>query len=52
MINKSYVIGKTAKTKLTTNKIEVNKKALLGISLFPFVEDKEKVMVATMLPIR
>lgn len=49
--DKYYLMGKTAKSKLTTNKIEESKRALLGISLFPYVEEDEKLQVATMLPI-
>lgn len=49
--DKYYVMGRTAKCKLTTNKIEESKKAVLAISLFNYVSDKEKISLATMLPI-
>lgn len=49
--DKSYIIGKNAKSKKDTNKICDTKRALLGRALYPIVEDKAKIDLTTLLPL-
>lgn len=48
---KHYIFGKNARSKKTTNKITLEKKALLGHTLYSVVEDKEKIDLVTLLPL-
>lgn len=48
---KYYLFGEGAAAKYTTNKIVVEKKALLGKALYSVTEDNQKVEITTLLPL-
>ncbi len=48
---KHYLFGQGAKSKIETNKITENKKALLGRILYPMVEDKEITDINVLMPL-
>ena len=49
--NKSYIFGEGAAMKYNTNKICLEKRALLGRALYPVVEDNQEVAITTLLPL-
>ncbi|RDY29770.1 ParM/StbA family protein [Romboutsia weinsteinii] len=48
---KHYLFGQNAKSKVDTNKITENKKALLGRILYPITEDKEVTDINVLMPL-
>lgn len=48
---KYYLFGQGANVKYNTNKICIEKRALLGKALYPMVEEGQKVEVTTLLPL-
>ena len=48
---RSYIFGEAARSKKNTNKICVEKKALLGKVLYSLVEDGQEVNITTLLPL-
>lgn len=48
---KYYLFGQGAKSKIDTNKITENKKALLGRILYPIIEDKEVIDINVLMPL-
>ena len=49
--NKSYIFGEGAAMKYNTNKICLEKRALLGRALYPVIEDNQEVAITTLLPL-
>ena len=49
--NKSYIFGEGAAMKYNTNKICLEKRALLGRALYPVVENNQEVAITTLLPL-
>ena len=48
---RSYIFGEGAAMKYNTNKICLEKRALLGRALYPVVEDNQEVAITTLLPL-